>query len=87
VVYANQVMRYNTELNEVGIFVHYINMFLKLKAEASGYPSRVQDPEYEERYIRSLWERERIRLHMESIMYNEEKRGLAKLCHKSMREN
>jgi hypothetical protein len=40
--------------------VDYINTFLKLKEEASGYPSWVQSPKDEERYIHSFRESEGI---------------------------
>jgi len=39
---------------EDGLFADYINTFLKLKAEASGYPSWVGNPEDEERYVKNL---------------------------------
>jgi len=57
---------------------------LKLKAEASGYPSWVCSPEDEELYIESFWKNEGIRLERESIKSNAAKRGLAKLCLNSM---
>jgi hypothetical protein len=59
--------------------VDYINTFLKLKAEASGYPSWVERPEDEERYIYSFRESERIEMDKALIQYNAAKRGLAKL--------
>jgi hypothetical protein len=60
-------------------FVEYINTFLKLKAEASGYPSWVQTPTDEDRYIRQCFGSEGIQLDKESIRLNASKRGLAKL--------
>jgi len=83
-VYEYQVTQYNPETGEGGLFVDYINTFLKLKAEASGYPDWVKNPEDEERYIKSFWESEGIRLDKEAIKYNTAKRGLAKLCLNSM---
>ena len=62
----------------------YINTFLKIKAEASGYPSLVRSPEVEERFIDSFEQGEGIRLDRESIKFNAAKRGLAKLCLNSM---
>jgi len=44
-VYEYQVTQYNPETGEGGLFVDYINTFLKLKAEASGYPDWVKNPE------------------------------------------
>jgi hypothetical protein len=64
--------------------VDYINTFLKLKAEASGYPSWVRTPDDEDRYIELFWEREGIRLNKDAIKHNPAKRGLAKLCLNSM---
>jgi hypothetical protein len=60
--------------------VDYINTFLKLKAEASSYPSWVRSPEDEERYIQSFRESERIELDKKSIKHKTAKRGFAKLC-------
>jgi len=60
--------------------VDYINTFLKIKAEASGYPSWVRSPEDEERFIESFEQSEGIRLDRDSIKLNATKRGLAKLC-------
>jgi len=57
---------------------------LKLKAEASGYPSWVCSPEDEELYIETFWKNEGIRLDGESIKSNAAKRVLAKLCLNSM---
>jgi hypothetical protein len=50
-VYEYQVKRYDPQTGDGGLFVEYINTFLKLKAEASGYPNWVQCPEDEDRYI------------------------------------
>jgi hypothetical protein len=46
-VYQYEVIQYNPETGDEGLFVEYINTFLKLKAEASGYPSWVRTPAYE----------------------------------------
>jgi hypothetical protein len=50
--------------------VDYINTFLKLKAEASGYSSWVRTPDDEDRYIQLFWESEGIRLNKDSINHN-----------------
>jgi len=72
------------ETGEGGLFVDYTNTFLKIKAEASGYPFWVRSPEDEERFIDSFEQSEGIRLDRESIKFNAAKRGLAKLCLNSM---
>jgi len=45
-------VRYAT--GEGGLFVEYINTFLKLKAEPSGYPSWVRPPSDKDRYIKEF---------------------------------
>ena len=42
--YDYSVTRYDTESRESGLFAGYIDTFLKLKAEASGYPAWVRTP-------------------------------------------
>ena len=54
VVYEYQVTQYNPETGEGGLFGDYINTFLKLKAEASGYPGWVRSPADEELYIKTF---------------------------------
>jgi len=83
-VYQYAVTQYDPDTCEGGLFVEYINTFLKLKAEASGYRSWVRTPDDEELYIRQFYQSEGIRLDKDSIRYNGAKRGLAKLCLNSM---
>jgi len=64
--------------------VDYIDRFLKLNAETSGYPGCVRSPEDEELYVEVFWKSEGIRLDRQSNKTNEAKRGLAKLCLNSM---
>jgi len=83
-VYEYQLTQYNPETGEGGLFVNYINKFLKLKSETSGYHGWVRSPEEEDRYVESFWQSEGIRLDKEYIRSNAAKRGLAKLCLNSM---
>ena len=53
-IYEYQVTHNSQETGEWGLFVDYRNTFLKLKAEASGYPSWVHYPEDEERHVSSF---------------------------------
>jgi len=66
-VYEYQITQYSRLTEEGGLYVDYINTFLKLKAEASGYPSWVRSPEDEERYIQSFRESKGIELDKTSI--------------------
>jgi len=60
-VYEYQVTQNKRETGEGVLFVDYINTFLKIKADASGYPSWVRSPEDEERFIDSFGQSEGIR--------------------------
>jgi hypothetical protein len=66
-VYEYDVTQYNRASGEGGRFVQYINTLLKLKAEASGYPSWVQSPTDEDMYIEEFRQSEGILLYKESI--------------------
>jgi hypothetical protein len=83
-VYEYQVTKYDPQSGDGGLFVEYINTFLKLKAEASGYPNWVQCLEDEDQYISEFHKNEGIKLDKDSIGLNPAKRGLAKLCLNSM---
>ena len=69
-VYEYKVTQYDPHTCEGGLFVDYINTFLKLKAEASGYPSWVRSPEEEEQYNENLYAREGVRLDRGAVKYN-----------------
>jgi len=79
-VYEYKVTRYDPETREGGLFAGYIDTFLKLKAEASGYPAWVRTPAVEELYIESFWKSDGISLDREAIKPNAAKLGLTRLC-------
>jgi hypothetical protein len=83
-MYDYRVTRYDPQTGDGGLLVEYINTFLKLKAEASGYTNWVQCSEDEDRYINEFQESEDILLEKENINLNPANRGLAKLCLNSM---
>jgi len=83
-VYEYQVMRYDPETGNGGLFAEYIDTFSKLKQEASGYPRWVRTADDEVRYMDQFHQDEGIRLDRDSIRYNAAKRGLAELYLNSM---
>jgi hypothetical protein len=83
-VYKYQVTQFDPSTGEAGLFAKYIDTFLKLKAEASGYPSWVTCPEDEDRYVASFMAKEGIDLDKACIQPNTAKRALVKLCLNSM---
>jgi hypothetical protein len=62
-----------------GLFAQQIVTFLKLKAEASGYPDWVYTAEDEDRYVREFSISEGVALDKKAIRPNPARRGLAKL--------
>jgi hypothetical protein len=83
-VYEYQVTQFDPATGEGGLFARYIDTFVKLKAEASGYPSWVTCPEDEDRYVTSFKAKEGIELDKACIRQNAAKRAMAKLCLNSM---
>ena len=65
-VYEYQVTQYNQETDQGGIFAGYINTFLKLKGEGSGYPSWVRTQNDEDQYIETFRQRQGILLDNDS---------------------
>jgi len=49
-------------MGQGGLFVEYVDTFLKLKTEASGYPDWVRTTEDKDRYISNFHASEGIRL-------------------------
>ena len=74
-VYEYDVTQYDPQMGQGGLFVDYINTFLKLKAEASGYPDWVRTPEDEDRYIDHFYASEGNRLDREAIRRSETRAG------------
>jgi len=50
-VYEYDIRQYNQQAGQGGLFVGYIDTFMKLKTEPYGYPNWVRTPEDKDRYI------------------------------------
>lgn len=61
------------------LFNGYVNTFLKIKIQASGYPTGVLSDTDKDAYIREIWEKEGIALDKDEIINNPALRTLAKL--------
>ena len=70
--------QYSPETMTGGIFAEYVDTFVKLKTEASGYPSWCISEADKEKYIQNFYEHEGIRLDAEKIKYNPGLRLIAK---------
>ena len=84
-VYEYEVTKYDPHTREGGLFADYINTFLKLKAEASGYPSWVRNPKDEERFVETLNSKDGVLMDREALRPNAAKRGVTKFCWNSLR--
>ena len=63
-----------------GLFTQYIDKFLKMKIEASGWPEWVKTQEDKDKFILRCKIREGIDLDPEKMQKNPGLRSLAKLC-------
>ncbi|XP_072033428.1 uncharacterized protein [Amphiura filiformis] len=79
-----QRAEYDKATKTGGLFTEYIDQFLQLKQEASGYPDWCESPEDKERYVEEYYENEGIRLDSENIEKNPGMRSHAKKCMKRM---
>ncbi|KAG8239990.1 hypothetical protein J437_LFUL018632 [Ladona fulva] len=70
---------YNPDTGEGGLFKEYIDFFLKIKQEASGFSGWCNSNKDRSRYLASFYERERIHLEGDNIKINPGMRQLAKL--------
>ena len=66
------------------LFKGYVDTFLKIKQEASGYPKDCATEEQKQAYVDEYYEHEGIRLDPEKIEYNPGLRSLAKLMLNSL---
>lgn len=79
VYHWHETMQYDPKTQTGGLFASYINLFLKIKQEASGRPSWVESDDDLKRYVESYEQREGIVLNPEKIEHNAGLRSLAKL--------
>ena len=77
--YENSVI-YDEKTKSGGLFTDYINKFLKIKQQASGFPPDVNSMEEKQKYISSYWEYEGVELEENEIEKNSGLRSLAKLA-------
>lgn len=68
--------KYDRENKSGGLFTKYINMFLKGKQEASGYPSNVVSQEDKIHYRQDYLDNEGIEIDIDSVQLNPAKRYL-----------
>ena len=76
----NEVWQYIPGSGNKGLFNEYIDYFLKMKTEASGYPPHIRTEQEKDDYIQRYYQREGVLLDKNNIVSNSGLRSLAKLC-------
>ncbi|KFM62281.1 hypothetical protein X975_02519, partial [Stegodyphus mimosarum] len=71
---------YHFQASSTSLFRSYIDLFLKIKQESSGWPSECVTSEARLQYIRQYEEREGVKLEAEKISKNPGRRQVAKLA-------
>ena len=80
VLHWSETEMYDAEKKEGGLFTRYINSFLKLKQQASGYPDHIHTEKEKDEYIQQYFTHEGILLDKKSIQKNPGMRSLSKLA-------
>ncbi|XP_031780638.1 uncharacterized protein LOC116416375 [Nasonia vitripennis] len=80
VIWQYSMIEYDPLTGEGVLFAGYINTFLRLKLEASGFPTWCVDAESKARYVREYRENEGTSLDLEKIAKIPGLRTVAKLC-------
>ena len=79
VYHWNESSQYNSLTKKGGLFSEYIDTFLKIKTEASGFPANCTTDKEKDNYIKLFFEKEGISLSKEKIVKNAGYRLIAKL--------
>ena len=79
VLHFEKSSQYDPLKKEGGLFASFINKFLKIKQQASGFPSNVQTEQEKDQYVQDYFEKEGIMLDKSKISYNEGMRAIAKI--------
>jgi hypothetical protein len=74
-----QSMQYNRETGQKGLFTDYVNCFLQIKMQASGYPLDVITDEQKDEYIQETYERYGFLMDKTLIKVNKGLRSVAKI--------
>ena len=70
----------NDKQSNNGLFTPYINMFLKIKTEASGFPNDINTKEEKDKYVHKYRQHEGVYLDVKFICNNAGLRSIAKLA-------
>ena len=75
----SETSQYDQAKKSGGLFKEYVDLFLKYKQEASGYPEDVTSDQQKDDYISNYFEKEGVQLDKNNIKYNAGLRSVMKL--------
>ena len=75
----HEVWHFSEENRVTGLFADYVNTWLKIKQEASGWPSDCRNEDQKRAYIQQYYEKEGIWLEYDKIKKNPGRKAVAKL--------
>ena len=79
VYHWDETSQFNIDSGDSGLFSEYVNVFLKIKQEASGWPSYVKTEQDMYKYISDYSKNEGVKLDADKISKNSALRSIAKL--------
>ena len=79
IVHIHEVWHFPEDQRKKGLFAPYVNKWLKIKQESSGYPGWVRTNEDKMRYVQQYDEHEGIKLDRTMIVKNPGRKATAKL--------
>ena len=79
IIKIHEVWNFPTVQRKTGLFMDYVNKWLQIKQEASGWPGWCQTVEQKGQYIQEYQQREGIRLDISKIAKNPGRKATAKL--------
>jgi len=85
-IWQFRVTRFDPYTRQSDLFAEYINSFLKLKQETSGWPRECLNDENKKQYFREYKETKGIVLDRNNIVRNPSLRSVTKLCLNSFRD-
>ncbi|XP_055385241.1 uncharacterized protein LOC129614573 [Condylostylus longicornis] len=78
-VWEYQTTKYDKNMDTQGLFTNMMNKFIKIKQEASGWPSKCVTNNEKENYVKDFFDKEDIQLEHEKVSNNPGLRSFAKL--------
>ncbi|XP_055374404.1 uncharacterized protein LOC129607410 [Condylostylus longicornis] len=78
-VWEYQTTKYDKNMDVQGLFTNMMNKFIKIKQEASGWPSKCVTNNEKENYVKDFFDKEDIQLEHEKVPNNPGLRSFAKL--------